>query len=243
MRTLNLLRQDALIKTGEVDHADWNYRWLLGEISRSRFSLIKNLLADRHGKRILEIGYGSGVFLPELALHANEVYGVDVHDKSIEVSEKLAQLDIKAKLLSSGAERIDVPDNYFDFIVSVSTLEFVSDLDAVCTEIKRTLAPGGIVLIVTPGESPILDFGLKLLTGRSAKNDFGDRREKIIPTLNKYFDVRQNTTFPKFKASPIKLYNALELVPKITAEVSNYRRAAAFPKNVDAISNRVANAV
>ena len=72
-------------------------------------------------------------------------------------------------------------------------------------------------MIVTPGQSPILDFGLKLLTGKSAKNDFRDSREKIIPTFKKYFEVKQNTTFPKFKSSPVKIYTGLELVPKPTA--------------------------
>ena len=242
MTTLNLLQQDALIKTGEVDHADWNYRPLLGEISRSRFNLIKNLLEGRRGKRIMEIGYGSGVFLPELAAHANEIYGVDVHDKNIEVTEKLAQLDIKATLLSSGAEKIEVQDNYFDFIVAVSSLEFVSDLDAVCLEMKRTLTPNGSVLVVTPGKSPILDFGLKLLTGKRAEDDFEGRRENIIPTLSKHFDVKQNVTFPKLKASPIKLYTALELVPKApkVSPVSSLqfpvsRRPA--PQIADAIAN------
>ena len=217
MTTLNLLQQEALIKTGEFDHADWNYRPLLGGISRSRFNLVKDLIADRQGKRILEVGYGSGVFLPELAKHCEEIYGVDVHDKNFEVAENLAKLGTKANLISSGAEKIEILDNYFDFIVAVSSLEFVSDLDAVCLEMRRTLSPGGSVLIVTPGQSPILDFGLKLLTGKSAKIDFRDSREKIIPTLKKYFDVKQNATFPKFKSSPIKLYTALELVPKTTA--------------------------
>ena len=214
MTTLKLLQQEALIKTGEFDHADWNYRLLLGGISRSRFNLVKDLIGDRQAKRILEIGYGSGVFLPELAEHCQEVYGVDVHDKNFEVAEKLAEFGTKANLISSGAEKIEVPDNHFDFIVAVSALEFVTDLDAVCLEMRRTLAPGGSVLIVTPRQSPILDLGLKLLTGKSAKNDFRDSREKIIPTLMKYFEVKQNATFPRFKSSPIKLYTALELTPQ-----------------------------
>ena len=249
MTTLNLLKQEALIKTGEVDHADWNYRPLLGQISRSRFSLIKNLLGSRHGNRIMEIGYGSGVFLPELANHANEIYGVDVHDKNHEVARKLAELGIKTTLVSAGAEKIQAQDGFFDFIVAVSALEFVSDLDAVCAEMKRTLAPGGSIFVVTPSKSPILDFGLKLLTGRSARDDFEDRRESIIPTLSKHFDVKQNATFPKQKVSPIKLYTALELVPKKPKSISGFKQPApSVPKAVasqgvgELVMNRSGNA-
>ena len=105
-------------------------------------------------------------------------------------------------------------------------MEFVSDLDAVCEEMKRTLTPEGSVLIVTPGKSPILDFGLRMLTGKSAKVDFEDRRENIIPTLEKHFDVKQNATFPKFRGSPIKLYTALELVPKKPKVVESIKQPA-----------------
>jgi len=222
MLDLNLLNEKALIKTGKVDHADWNYRPLLGEISRSRFKLIKKLLANRHGERLMEIGYGSGVFFPELTKYADEIFGVDVHDKNDEVTEKLAELNIKATLLSSGAEKIGIQDDFFDFIVAVSALEFVSDLNAVCMEVKRTLKPNGSFLVVTPGKSSILDFGFKMLTGKSAKVDFEDTRENIIPTLQKHFDVKRNLNYPKYNISPVKLYTAMELVPKKPIVIDNF---------------------
>src|SRR5256885_8746113 len=86
---LHLLPAEVLVKTGPVDHADWNYRPLLGAIQRSRFRLLLDLLdAERFG-RLLEIGYGSGVFLPELARHSRELYGIDIHEKSDHVAESL----------------------------------------------------------------------------------------------------------------------------------------------------------
>jgi len=203
-----------LIKTGDVDHADWNYRPVLGTISCSRFRLIKKMLVEKHGERLLEIGYGSGVFLPELSKHAEQVCGVDVHNKHQEVAEKLLEFDIDAELISGGAEKMKWEDNSFDFVVAVSALEFVSNLDAVCTEVKRILKPDGSFLVVTPGQSPVLDFGLKVLTGKSAKKDFADRREIILPTLHKHFEVKQGLTYPQYGASLIKLYTALELTPR-----------------------------
>lgn len=213
-KTLNLLPPDALVKTGDVDHADWNHKPFLGTISRARFHLIKDLLREKHGERLLEIGYGSGVFMPELAKYADKIYGVDIHNEQAKVGEKLAEFDVKAELASGGAEKMPWENDFFDFIVAVSALEFVSDLDAVCVEIKRMLKPQGSFLVVTPGQSPVLDFGLKILTGKSAKEDFADRREIILPTLHKHFDVKRELTFPKYGARLIKLYTALELTPK-----------------------------
>jgi ubiquinone/menaquinone biosynthesis C-methylase UbiE len=213
-KKLNLLPPYALVKTGDVDHADWNHKPFLGTISRARFYLIKDLLNERRGERLLEIGYGSGVFMLELAKYADKIYGVDIHNEQAKVVEKLAEFDVKAELASGGAEEMPWENDFFDFIVAVSALEFVSDLDAVCVEIKRMLKPQGSFLVVTPGQSPILDFGLKILTGKSAKEDFADRREIILPTLHKHFDVKRELTFPKYGASLIKLYTALELMPK-----------------------------
>lgn len=213
-KTLNLLPPEALVKTGDVDHADWNHKPLLGTISRARFHLIKRLLDERRARRLLEIGYGSGVFLPELAKYADELYGVDIHTDQARVAGKLAEFDVKAELAAGGAEKMPWENSFFDVIVAVSALEFVSDLDAVCAEVKRLLAPGGSFLIVTPGQSPLLDLGLKVLTGKSAKDDFADRRELIRPTLHRHFKVKRELTFPQYGAFLVKLYTALELQPK-----------------------------
>jgi len=105
-------------------------------------------------------------------------------------------------------------NNSFDFVVAVSALEFVSDLDEVCIEIKRVLKPEGSFMIVTPGKSPLLDFGLKVLTGIQANEDFEDRREIILPTLRRHFEVKQELTYPKYGAALIKFYTALELSPR-----------------------------
>lgn len=214
-RRLNLLPPSALVKTGDVDHADWNHKFLLGTISRSRFHLIKNLLGEKKREKLLEIGYGSGVFLPELAKYADEIYGVDIHHEQEKVKEKLAAFDVKVKeLKSGGAERMDWENDFFDAVVAVSALEFVADLEKVCEEVKRILKPSGSFVVVTPGQSPVLDFGLKILTGKSAKTDFADRRELILPTLFKHFEVKNQIAFPRFGNRLIKLYTALELQPK-----------------------------
>lgn len=214
MSRLHLLPPEALIKTGDFDHADWNYKPLLGSIQKIRFRLIKRLFGDRRCTRLLEIGYGSGVFLPELAAYTEKLYGVDIHDKNVEVLEKLAESGISAELVSGAAENLVWQDDFFDCIVAVSAVEFVDDLEKVCKEAVRTLKPSGSFLIVTPGKSPLLDLGLKIMTGESAENDFGDRREQILPTLDKYFSIKKELKFPRYGSFAVKLYTALDLQPK-----------------------------
>ena len=61
---LRLLPAKELITTGPVDHADWNYKPVLGWIERRRFKLALSMLPAPKSGRLLELGYGSGVFLP-----------------------------------------------------------------------------------------------------------------------------------------------------------------------------------
>jgi ubiquinone/menaquinone biosynthesis C-methylase UbiE len=207
---LKLLPRENLIKTGPVDEGDWVYRPVVGEIVRMRFRMILNLLGDAKLDRLLEIGYGSGIFLPELGKRCRDLHGIDVHHLPNAVIQELAKVKIAATLKTAGAESIPYPDDYFDAVVAVSSLEFVSDLESACGEIQRVLKPRGRFIFVTPGTSKVLDLGLKLLTGNDAEKDFAGRRQIVIPTMHKYFQFRRTLTAPPLIGSLLRLYLAVE---------------------------------
>jgi SAM-dependent methyltransferase len=208
--SLSLLPEQALLVTSEIDHANWNYRPLLGRIQRLRFDLIRSILRGTHAKRLLEIGYGSGVFFPELAKYADELHGIDPHPFPEKVRTVLAQNGVKANLVRGTATDLPFHDGFFQTVVAVSALEFVDDLVKLCSEVKRVLEPGGRFVVVTPGHSPILDLGVRVMTGASPKDDFRNRREQILPCLQREFVVRQRTDYPSF-AHGARLYTALDL--------------------------------
>ena len=106
------------------------------------------------------------------------------------------------------------PNGFFDCAVAVSSLEFVHDLEAASREIKRVLRPGGSFLFVTPGSSPILDLGLKILTGNDAKKDFGKRREIVVPTMERHFRFERKMTAPALLGSVVRLYLGVRCTPR-----------------------------
>lgn len=210
-QNLRLLPPAALRKTGEVDYAEWNYRPVLGAFSRARFRLVVALLGETRVGRLLEIGYGSGVLMPELSGRCEELYGIDIHDMPREVSESLSKFGVEARLSTGSVTALPFEDKFFDRLVAVSALEFVEDLNAACVEMKRVLKEGGSLVVVTPGHSPLVDFGLKVLTGNSAKKDFGDRRDALVPTLLRHFVVRERLIVPSRGSSVVNLYTGLNL--------------------------------
>ncbi len=211
---MRLLPRSAVLKTGGVDYADWNYRPILGSISRIRFKLVVSLLAQQRCRRLLEVGYGSGVFMPELAAYCDELYGIDVHRMCGPVRTSLASCDLRPHLLCASAMAMPFAAQSFEAVVAVSALEFVADLDAACREIKRVLSPTGALVVVMPGHSALVDAGLRLLTGNIAKQDFADRREKLLPTLLDHFRIDRRLVRPSVGHAMFRLYTGLRLVPK-----------------------------
>ncbi len=223
---LTLLPRAALVKTGEFDHADWNYRGPLGYVSRQRFALVVSLLPPEPVERLLEIGYGSGVFLPELRRHCRELFGADVHGRNADVARALGANGVDATLRNGSAESLPFDDETFDRVVAVSTYEFVGDVHRAVRELARVLKPDGRAIVVVPGDHPLLDAGLRLATGADARRDFGDRRRHVIPALENEFEVECRIGFPAF-FGPLQLYRALRLSPRKAIALDPRKRAAA----------------
>lgn len=205
---MRLLPKAELVQTGPVDHADWNYRPGLAFIMRRRFALVLSLLPER-SHRLLEIGFGSGILMPELGRRCDELYGIDVHAESSEVRARLEKSGVQAFLSQQSAERTRFEDGFFDCIASISALEFIDNIEEAAAELARVLTQQGRLVAVMPRKSPMLDFALRVATGESAERDYGNRRERVIPALEKYFRIVRTKNFaPVYSAYEFALRHA-----------------------------------
>ena len=208
---MDLLPEAALVKTSDLDQGQWNYHGVLGWVSRQRIRMVDRLLTGVRDGCLLEVGYGSGVFMPTLARHAATLYGVDVHDVPEQVTAALAGHGIAARLRTGSVTALPYPDASMDTVVCISVLEFVDDLDAACRELRRVTAPPGRVVVVTPGHSAVLDLGLRLLSGEHAEDTFQGRRQPILPTLARHFSLARRIAVPPLSPPAARLYTALLL--------------------------------
>ena len=97
------------------------------------------------GKRMLDIGCGPRGSLEWADMTAERV-GLDpLADSYLE----LGAAEHAMTYVAAGSEQIPFADGHFDVIASVNSLDHVDDLDATIAELKRVLAPGGTLLLLT----------------------------------------------------------------------------------------------
>jgi SAM-dependent methyltransferase len=212
MNELKLLPKSALVRTSDVDHPDWNYRLLLGAVQRLRFRMVRGLLAGTAVDRLLEIGYGSGVFMPELAGHCTDLHGIDPHPHRTAVEGNLAEQGIQATLTQGSVESLPYEDDHFDCTVAISTLEYVPDIESACREIRRVLKPSGVLAVVTPGVNKLWDLALRLSTGESP-SQYANRRQQLQPALRRHFNLVREIRVPRPSHPAVRLYTGLLLTP------------------------------
>jgi ubiquinone/menaquinone biosynthesis C-methylase UbiE len=208
---LYLPNRKILERTGDLDYYHWNYQFPIKYIQRFRFKAILELLGNQCYDKLLEVGTGSGIFLPELDRHCRQLYACDIHD-NIQAVERLCQLTaIKAEVRRCPIEATGFPDNMFDAIVAVSVLEFVDDLERSIDEIRRILKPSGVFLTICPQQSVLLDFVLNFYTRRKPDDEFGISRTRVSKTLEAQFNVIDKRIFPPIVGSIFPVYNYYKL--------------------------------
>ncbi len=181
-----------LDRTNDVDYYEWNYKFPIKYIQLYRFKTIIKLLGNKKYQHLLEIGTGSGILLPELSRHCDNLYACDIHPHIDKIQNLLQQYKIENyDVKSLSIEKTDYPDNFFDVIVGVSVLEFVDDLQKAILEIKRILKKDGFFITICPMQSKFLDFIVTLYADKSAQEEFGDSRRYINKELEKNFIIEK----------------------------------------------------
>ena len=100
------------------------------------------------GKRILEVGCGTGSLLTELLQRGYKAYGVDASPRMLtQARKKVEAVGFQGRVLQADIQHLPFPDNSFETIISTFPTNYIADLE-VLNEIQRVLYPGGRLVIV-----------------------------------------------------------------------------------------------
>ena len=95
-------------------------------------------LAPQAGERILDLGCGDGQLTERIAAAGAEVTGIDASPNMV-AAARARGIDAK----EGSAESLPFPDQSFDAVFSNAVLHWVRGQDAMMTEVRRVLRPGG----------------------------------------------------------------------------------------------------
>jgi phosphatidylethanolamine/phosphatidyl-N-methylethanolamine N-methyltransferase len=137
--------------TIEKAYARWApvYDLVFGAVfDRGRQAAIE--AAEQIGGRILEVGVGTGISLPDYK-RSNRIVGVDLSLPMLKkarervAAQDLANVDALAVM---DAERLGLADASFDVVVAQYVITAVPHPEATLDEFARVLKPGGEIVLV-----------------------------------------------------------------------------------------------
>jgi phosphatidylethanolamine/phosphatidyl-N-methylethanolamine N-methyltransferase len=120
-----------------------------GVFSKGRQAAI--LATNSIGGRVLEVGVGTGISLPQYASNLR-VFGTDISEAMLRKAKaRVAGLRLKnvEGLAVMDAEKLEFPDNSFDVVMAQYVVTAVPNPEAALDEFARVLRPGGEIILLS----------------------------------------------------------------------------------------------
>lgn len=134
--------------------------WLMALSNRKLNTWAVELLSVRPHDHVLEIGFGPGLAVQELAkrVRQGKVFGVDVSALMVQQAVRRNAATVhagKVLLHEGGVSQMPFPTASMDKVLAVNSVQFWPHLDADLREVLRVLRPGGrLAIILQPRWAP-----------------------------------------------------------------------------------------
>jgi SAM-dependent methyltransferase len=196
---LELPARGVLEPNDAHDPLPYYYHPWVGWLYRHRLQMGLDML-PAGGRRVLEVGVGSGVLVPTLTKHYAEYTGTD-----LTLAPGLAALVApgcsasfrRADLLADA----DLPADHYDAIVCFSVLEHIADADGAARGLARALAAGGTLVTGYPMVSRLMTRAFELIGYRGIDDHHVTAPAQISAALARVLSPRRRAAFPP--AAPV----------------------------------------
>ena len=181
--------------------------------------------AELVGGRILEVGVGTGISLPDYA-RSSRLTGVDISEpmlcKARERVSRFGLTNVDA-IAVDDAENLSFPDNAFDVVVAQYVVTAVPHPERALDEFARVCRPGGEIVITTRvsadgGLRGAIEKGLMPVTSR-----LGFRTEFPFARYTDWAAKRRDVVLAERRALPPLGHFSLVRFVKLAAAPENDR--------------------
>lgn len=118
----------------------------------TRRKYVQDML-DLKGGNVLDIGCGPGIMTEDLLKRNCRVWNIDISESMVEKARQKMQFTEageRAHFMVGDIEKLQFEDKYFDAVLCVGVLEYLSDDRIALKEIARVLKPGGSAIFTVP---------------------------------------------------------------------------------------------
>lgn len=202
---LEMLAPGSYAWTGQADPIRYYRIPIIGTLFRRRVVRCVSLLPT--GRRVLEVGYGSGVSFLNLGRRFSEIHGLDLHEHGDAVARSFAGRGLNLRLRQGTITALPYADGYFDAALAVSIHEELpgKHQDAAFSEIRRVLRPGGCYVVGVPGVNFAMNTAL-LLLGCDVGHYHVTTEKNVLAKMEEHFDVDVTTYLPRFLPASLTTY-------------------------------------
>jgi SAM-dependent methyltransferase len=132
---------DDIYRSEPIVQPDFLYLWLLER------------LRPEPGKRLLDVSCGVGILVKFAAEAGLQACGVDISQAAVREAK---QRDPSARVAVGNGETLPYPDNHFDYVTNIGSLEHYEHLPEGIQETARVLRRDGKACILLPNSFGLL---------------------------------------------------------------------------------------
>jgi malonyl-CoA O-methyltransferase len=131
--------------------------------------------------RILDLGAGTGAFCGALLQRYRkaDVIALDIAENMLQRVQSRAGWFRRPRCVCADGESLPFEDNSFDLIFSNLMLQWCVDLESALAELRRVLAPGGLLMFTTFGPDTLMELraSWEVVDGYTHVNSFIDMHD------------------------------------------------------------------
>jgi len=99
------------------------------------------------GKKLLDVGSGTGYLLKVADQRGLETFGVDISNEGVKIAKKVSP---NSKIFVGTGEKLKFTDNFFDYVTCLGALEHFMNVEKGVREMVRVAKRGATLCIVVP---------------------------------------------------------------------------------------------
>lgn len=158
---------------------------------------IRHTLRMIEGKNVLDVGCGIGGLSKLMAEKGFDVHAIDVIDQSIKIAQEFNNVEGKTRYEVRDLLKNPFPENSFDCVTFLETVEHVENPATYLREFYRILKPGGFLILSTPNATSLKNILYALSHRKKLKRDLLAKEISVEPrSVGTQLEHINNWDFP-----------------------------------------------